>query len=389
MSRKLHISLVQAGGGILASYREWASRCFIEQGHEVALMSPTGEVGGLGDIVFGINFVPQLAQLAQRIHKPYLCWICDPLVNFNLLNPDWASPYTVLFNSSKKDMASFRRAGYPNSFYLPLTIEPDGRHGTAEECFGVSFVGNCYVPEEVSAFRKYMATYQAGGLPPEAGLKTLKAFIDWATQDLTTPLHSAFLPFVRQRQPAFLQEVPVANPEVRTQDDEQVTRYFLNGLLCHEIDYRMRSGLIRKLAPLGVDVWGDEGWKPVLTKGITYHGFADSPGALGEILSASSICLNMTRRITDIVNMRTFEIAAHGRFQLALASPELAELFEPDKEVACYASQEEALDKATFYLQHETDRRRIAAAGNRRFNSEHTMRARCRAMEAIWTAIGI
>jgi len=65
-------------------------------------------------------------------------------------------------------------------------------------------------------------------------------------------------------------------------------------------------------------------------------------------------------------NQRMFEATGAGALLLTEAAPNLARLFEPDQEVATYSSKEEALEKINYLLQHETERERIAVAGQQR-----------------------
>ncbi|RMH07664.1 MAG: hypothetical protein D6704_04695 [Nitrospirae bacterium] len=71
-------------------------------------------------------------------------------------------------------------------------------------------------------------------------------------------------------------------------------------------------------------------------------------------------------------NVRTFELAACGVFQLLQRIPGIEEFFEEDKEIVCFDSADEMIDKIQYYLRHENERDRIAAAARRRVLAEHT-----------------
>lgn len=83
---------------------------------------------------------------------------------------------------------------------------------------------------------------------------------------------------------------------------------------------------------------------------------------------------------------RHFEIAGAGAMLLSDASPELNALFEPGRECVTYdyASPDDFAEKLDFYLRHDTERMRIAAAGYRRAHSEHTMRHRAASLVELW-----
>lgn len=83
------------------------------------------------------------------------------------------------------------------------------------------------------------------------------------------------------------------------------------------------------------------------------------------------------------VNLRTFEIAGCGAFQIADARPRLAELFEPDREIVTFESADELKDKVDYYLGHGEERRAIADRGYARAHREHTYAARLERMLAV------
>lgn len=89
-----------------------------------------------------------------------------------------------------------------------------------------------------------------------------------------------------------------------------------------------------------------------------------------RVLGASKIALAFVTRfgVGRLIHvMRTFEIPAAGAFMLAeRAGGEQGEFFDEDREMACFDGAEELHDKVRFYLEHESERRRIAAAGLRR-----------------------
>ena len=61
-------------------------------------------------------------------------------------------------------------------------------------------------------------------------------------------------------------------------------------------------------------------------------------------------------------NMRTFELPACRVFSLVTRTPEIQELFEEGKNIACFEGVDELRDKIRYYLDHPAERERIAAA---------------------------
>ena len=65
----------------------------------------------------------------------------------------------------------------------------------------------------------------------------------------------------------------------------------------------------------------------------------------------------------DRITSRTFHIPASGGFMLHQRTDELLSYFEEDKEVACFSSKEELVEKIKFYLGNDVPRRRIQENG--------------------------
>jgi glycosyltransferase involved in cell wall biosynthesis len=82
----------------------------------------------------------------------------------------------------------------------------------------------------------------------------------------------------------------------------------------------------------------------------------------------------------DETTTRTFEIPACGGFMLHERSGELRELFDEDREVACFDGVEELAEKIRFYLAQPEARARIAEAGHTRCVPAYSYDARMRAL---------
>jgi hypothetical protein len=76
------------------------------------------------------------------------------------------------------------------------------------------------------------------------------------------------------------------------------------------------------------------------------------------------------------LHLREFEAPMSGALYCTGYSDELAEFFEPDKEVLVYRSQHELLDKVRYYLAHPDDAQKLRRAGRARALRDHTYRRR-------------
>ena len=86
------------------------------------------------------------------------------------------------------------------------------------------------------------------------------------------------------------------------------------------------------------------------------------------------------------VRLRDFEAPMSGAFYLVERFDELAEFFEPGKEIVFFEDKDDLSEKAAYYLRHEPERRRIRDAGLRRAREEHTWQKR---FEAAFRRMGL
>jgi len=92
--------------------------------------------------------------------------------------------------------------------------------------------------------------------------------------------------------------------------------------------------------------------------------------------ASSRIGINLTVNDNDPskkqqMKLRIFEIVASGTFLLTENVEGLEKYFEIGKEIETFTTPQEAQEKITHYLQNEEAREKIAAAGHRRFLTDH------------------
>jgi spore maturation protein CgeB len=83
-------------------------------------------------------------------------------------------------------------------------------------------------------------------------------------------------------------------------------------------------------------------------------------------------------------NQRMFEATGVGTLLLTEDAPNLRELFEPDAEVAAYRDADDLAMKVRHYLRNETERRQVAAAGQRRTLKYHSVGVRSEELAALF-----
>lgn len=107
-----------------------------------------------------------------------------------------------------------------------------------------------------------------------------------------------------------------------------------------------------------------------------HRGVVDYHKKMPLVFAGSRINLNVTlRSIHSGIPLRVLDIMACGGFVLTNWQPEIAEFFSDGQEIETFRSLEECIDKITYYLEHETERQMIAAAGQRSVQERFGYRA--------------
>jgi len=113
---------------------------------------------------------------------------------------------------------------------------------------------------------------------------------------------------------------------------------------------------------------------PVHLFGRGWEGGYVSTEEMIDIFKTSKINLNFSMKGSGIVGIQgriTFVCLAGG-FLLTEYATDIERYFEIGKEIACFKNAEEMIEKITYYLNHDEERRAIAQAGWKRATNEYT-----------------
>ncbi len=146
--------------------------------------------------------------------------------------------------------------------------------------------------------------------------------------------------------------------------------------------YPNRVAILQNLTMYNLKIWGPR-WKQVRNKVLKkmYIGDYAYSEIMVKIFNASKININVHKVDVETieksgVNMRLFEIAGSGGFQLTDYRLEIPDLFKIGKEVVCYTDENDLKELVNYYLNNPDERKKIASAAQNRAYKEHTYKHR-------------
>ena len=138
--------------------------------------------------------------------------------------------------------------------------------------------------------------------------------------------------------------------------------------------YWYRALMFEALLSYDIKIWGADvpGWlESPVTRLCQHHYVAEEEKA--KAFNAAKIVLN-TMHYAEILgcNLRLFEAAGCGAFQIVDWRPNITKFLEPETEVVTFRTREELREKVDYYLSHDGERKIIADRAYARAQSEHT-----------------
>ena len=309
------------------------------------------------ELAFSINFHPLLSDLCEELGLPYVSWIYDSPLHIRNLH-SMKNSCNRIFHFDRGEVEALAKQGI-KAEHLPLAGFPGMCRGTCETKYPVSMVGRLYQNE----FAKYMAPlkdYKKGWCEGvlAAQMKVSAGYLipDLITDEFLSLVNDDFKEAlgwkdgINQRQLAYLLAREATARE----------RYLALALLSKELE---------------VHVFGGE-TDPNLPS-VQFHPAVPYDKEMPSVFASSKINLNITLKcIRTGLPLRIFDIISCRGLCLTNWQEEVAECFTPGEEIIVYQELEEIRELAAFFVQHDTERRRIAENGYERLRREHTIPAR-------------
>ncbi|MBU0567445.1 glycosyltransferase [bacterium] len=311
------------------------------------------------DFVFTVDHAGLIPELLTEARIPFASWFIDSpfyWAGHEALRRSISS-YCLLFLWDRAYTKPLKEMGFKNVYYLPLATNPNVFKEIAlskeeKERFGcrISFAG--------ASFSHALSLYEA---------------------------------YCRQK---------IRDPKIKVRLDEVIKELSQNplldiknltsGLSLEEefvkcLDFAgsslYRKEAVEAVAGLGLNLYGDDGWKELFKGQSFFKGPIENRTDLPKLYNGSLINLNITKsQLRTALNMRLFDIAACGGFILTDWREDLERLFKVGNEVAVYRNKGELREKAAYYLTHPQEREEMAKRAKKKVLERHTFKKRMEKM---------
>lgn len=167
----------------------------------------------------------------------------------------------------------------------------------------------------------------------------------------------------------------------------------LNGQVCHflywEANVRYRLRMLEPLRDLGLVIYGNEDWVPLIAgKPLEscFRGPIDPVRQLPHLFASSKININLhSVQCRGSLNQRDFNAPMAGGFLVSDWTPGAGRYFEPGKEAVYIVNVDDLLRTVEYYLDRDDLRESVVERARQRVLHEHTYGHR---VDRILQAIG-
>lgn len=312
--------------------------------------------------VFSYDYFPLLAMLCEINKIPYMSWIYD-CPQYTLWSKTLVSPYNYIFCFDRALTKQLESRGAVHCVHYPLAGDKGmlGRAFALSGCsldkYGcdISFIGNLYNGKN-NRFRKF------------SFFEDTKQYIEQLIEAQTMCFQETLIVKNLQKRTDIVNELvetcELSLGKEYLKDDVQLAA----DVLGMEVSAREREIVLKLVSEkYPVRLYTSSEIPGSLSNGkLEKMGYADYEKELPLIFHNSRINLNITSKtILSGIPQRVFDVLSCGGFCLTNYQKEIAEYFEDGKELVMFYDERDLIDKISYYLEHEEERKQIAINGYR------------------------
>lgn len=315
--------------------------------------------------VISINYYPVLSSVCNIYHIPYVSIVVD--------SPLWTLYSDTIKNEYNRvfifDRALYERHVIDNPdciFHMPLFADipyldkylNDNKKNVSYSS-DISFIGSLYTEKcpynELKGLPTYLKGFFEGILESQIKVYGYNFIYELLTQEIVDEF-------------ANYGEIWYGNEDSR-KDYKAYIAYQYLGIKVSEME---RSRLLKAISEnyyLDIYTGSDTSFMPK----VNNRGFAKSLTDMPLIFKNSKINLQITAKTIETgLSQRVWDVLSCGGFLIMNYQAEIADYFSIGKDIEVYSSQEELMDKISYYLLHDDERIKIASNGYELVRKYHT-----------------
>ena len=337
------------------------------------------------DAVFSINFVWEIAKVCNEVGIMYIAWTYDsPALAGNEKHHYYDTNRIFMFDS--KEIKYLKRKSVPGLYHLNLAVNALRMNrfnpSPAQKLkynSDISFVGQLYdvgFNDMLAAFNEYAQGFLKAVLDMQMKIYGQNIIKELITGEIVGFASDELLN----------EKIKKYNKEILDSDSDIFSVGNFRQFLHQAVANRERVMLLSLLSKHHqVTLYSPD--KSEFFENIRYGGVVDYMKEMPYVFKCSKINLNITMRsIESGIPQRCIDVMGCHSFLLTNYQEDLFEEFKEGKSVVTYRSLEEAVDKADFYLRHDTLRNKIADNAYKIVKNNFSYRSQ---LSKIWKITGL
>lgn len=318
------------------------------------------------DRVLSVNFAPLISEVCEEQGVEYVSWVYDSPVHIRNLETMKRSCNRIYF-FDRGQVLECQKMGIP-AYHMPLAVDSAVFYKTIQRQAGryqtdISLIGKLY-QTEYQYFTAPLSGYLRGYLEGivNSQMKIYGGYLigELISEELLDKMNDEYK--------------KIASDGFVMKERE------LEFMLACETTGRERHLALSLLSNhYQVDLYSTD--KDERLQKVNYRGYADYYEAMPAIFAQSKVNLNISlKTIQTGIPLRVIDVMGCGGFVLSNFQEEIAEYFVMGEECVVYENLEDLYAKASYYLQHEEERKQIAQAGYERVKRDFTFEERLKKM---------
>ena len=322
------------------------------------------------DCVFTFNYSPIISNNCNKRNIPYISFVYDSpqvqLYSYTVIN---SCNYIFIFD--KTQYYELKKEGISTVYYAPLAVNINrinrmiNENKNCENRFkaDISFVGSMY-NEKHNLFDRLK------NLPPY-----VSGYLDGIIQAQLKVYGYYFIEELLK--PDIIDALQKSVPAEPNKDGVETTSYlYAYYFIARKLAELERKDLLSAVSKQFNTHLYTPNATPELPE-IINCGPIDYYNHMPYVFNNSRINLNISlRSIRSGIPLRAMNIMGCNGFLLSNYQADFYDFFVPGEDMAVFESKEDLINKCDYYLEHDNERRQIAANGFGKVNEFHTYKVR-------------